>query len=192
MPRSIFFTFLFVSACLTASSQLHAQEVYVKDSLRVGVRAEPGNSGVPISVVTTGMKLEILEREGNFVKIKMASGVEGWIKATYVSDAPPAVIKLEELQVKHKELEAQVGKQSQQLQATKLNNKNLNAEIEQLKQENAELRVQLENEQQSSVITGFSYIWKVLLFVAAVIAGFALGVGWYRKQTMKRLGGLRY
>jgi len=192
MPRSIFFLLLLLPACMMASSQLHAQEVYVKDSLRVGVRTEPGNTATPISVVTTGMKLSIIERDGGYVKVRMESGVEGWIKATYVSDEAPAVIKLEELKTTYKELESKLGKQGQHVQAVELNNKNLNTEIEQLKQTNAELRVQLKDEMDATVSTGFSYAWKILLLVLAGIGGFALGVSWYRKKTMKRLGGLRY
>ena len=138
------------------------------------------------------MKLEIIEREGGYVKIRMSSGVEGWIKRTYVSDTPPAVIKLEELQVKFQALESKLAKHEQHAQATDLNNKSLNAEIEQLKQTNAELRVQIQDENQTAISSSFAYVWKIVLFLIAGIGGFALGASWNRKQTMKRLGGLRF
>jgi SH3 domain protein len=177
---------------MPVSESIFAQEVYVKDSLRVGVRTEPGNEATPFSVVTTGMKLEVIDRSGDYVKIKTSSGVEGWIKGTYVSEEVPAVIKFEELEKKYKELESKVAKQDKRAQATVLNNKELNAEIEQLKQANAELRVQLEDATQTAISSGLSYLWKILLVVIVGIAGFALGVGWYRKKMMKRLGGLHF
>jgi len=192
MPRRFFLLLVFFSAGLAVSSSLVAQQVFVKDSLRVGVRAEPGNTAAPISVVTTGMKLEIIERDGIYVKVKMPSGVEGWIKATYVSETAPSIIKLEELQVQFQALKSQQEKQGQHVEATALNNKNLSAEIEQLKQANAELRVQLQDEEQTGFAIGLAYAWKIGLLLIAVIGGFAVGATWYRKQTMKRLGGLRF
>lgn len=192
MPRSILFLLMLLVTGLSVSGQLSAKEVYVKDSLRVGVRAEPGNSSTPFSVVTTGMRLEIIEREGEFVKIRMSSGTEGWIKGTYVSETPPALVKLEELQKQHQVMQSELEKQQQRAQASDLNNKNLNAEIEQLKQNNAELHVQLQSEMETNMPSGLNYIWKILLFAVFAVGGFAIGAGWYRKQTMKRLGGLRF
>jgi SH3 domain protein len=192
MPRNIFLSFFFGLTCMMAATSLYAQEVYVKDSLRVGVRTEPGNAATPIAVVTTGMKLEITDRSGDYIKIKAPSGVEGWIKRTYVSEEVPAVIQLERLQAKMKELETKLAKQKKHAQATTLNNKNLGAEIEQLKQSNAELRVQLEDEVQSKMAVGVAYFWKVILLALFAVGGFTLGVIWYRKKTMKRLGGLHF
>ena len=192
MPRRRFLLLIFFFASLFVSNSLVAQQVYVKDSLRVGVRAEPGNTGTPISVVTTGMKLDIIEREGVYVKVKMPSGVEGWIKATYVSEAVPAVIKLEELKLELQTLQSEQAKHGQHAEATALNNKNLSAEIEQLKQANAELRVQLQDETQTGFAVWLAYTWKIVLLLVVAVGGFAVGSIWYRKQIMKRLGGLRF
>jgi len=192
MSRRRFLLLIFFSASLFVSNSLVAQQVYVKDSLRVGVRAEPGNTATPISVVTTGMKLEITERDGVYVKVKMPSGVEGWIKGTYVSETAPAVIKLEELKLELKSLQSEQAKQGQHVEATALNNKNLSAELELLKQANAELRVQLQDETQTGFAVGLAYAWKIGLLLIAAVGGFAVGATWYRKQTMKRLGGLRF
>lgn len=192
MPRSILFLLIWSSIGISVSNQVLAQEVYVKDSLRVGVRAEPGNSSVPFSVVTTGMKLSILEREGDFIKVRLPSGTEGWIKGTYVSDEPPAILKLEQVQQKLQALESRLKQQEQRAKASDLNNKSLNTEIEQLKQANAELQVQLQNEIETNSSGGLSYLWKIILYICFAIAGFAVGATWYRKQTMRRLGGLRF
>jgi len=156
------------------------------------VRAEPGNSTAPFSVVTTGMKLEIIERDGDYVKVRMPSGAEGWIKGTYVSDDPPAMLKLEELQKQFQVVQSELVKQQQHAQARDLNNKSLNTEIEQLKQTNAELRIQLQNERETKLTSGYAYLWKILLFIVVGVGGFAVGAAWYRKRTMKRLGGLRF
>ena len=191
MPRSILSLIFLLLSGFLLTSPLLAQEVYVKDTLRVGVRDTPGNSSAPFSVVTTGMKLSILERSGDFIKVKLPSGTEGWIKATYVSDEPPATIKLEELQQQFQEIQTGLKEQEQRARAADLNNKNLNAEIEQLKQKNAELRVQLEQELESQDSATYAYLWKILILLAMGVGGFAVGATWYRKQTMRRLGGLR-
>ena len=51
----------------------HADSVYVKDSLRVGVRTEPSNSVAPIGVVVTGMQLEGLERRKDGIPVPSSS-----------------------------------------------------------------------------------------------------------------------
>ncbi|MGD9386361.1 MAG: TIGR04211 family SH3 domain-containing protein [Thioalkalispiraceae bacterium] len=192
MPRSIFLLLITSLAALSVSQNLFAKEVFVKDSLRVGVRTEPDNSLSPIAVVTTGMKLEVLDNAGQYVKIEAPSGVVGWIKSTYVSEEAPAVIQLEKLREKYKQLDQELVKQQRLAQATALNNKNLSTELEQLKQANAELHIQLQEEIKEDRVSRLSYLWKILLIVLVGVAGFAGGVAWYRKKMMRRLGGLHF
>lgn len=68
------------STALICSDIHSGRYCYVNDSLRIGVRAEPNTSVAPQNVVITGMQLEVLEREGSYIKIRSDDGVEGWIK----------------------------------------------------------------------------------------------------------------
>ena len=133
MPRKIVLALFLCTTGLSFNQQTFAGEVYVKDSLRVAVRNQPDNFAPPVAVVSTGMKLESLEQDGEFVRIRTQAGVEGWVKSTYLVESPPAMIRLKQIETEFETIKSSLKEQETQLQATELNNKNLNTELEQLK-----------------------------------------------------------
>ena len=182
-----------ITCCLTLLliNIASAESVYVKDSLRVGVRSEPSNSVSPIGVVVTGMQLEVLEYDGDFVKIRTDKGLEGWIKSTYVGQEKPAMLKLDEMQKELQRLKSQTGKRSELIETTEATNKELSEQVEDLKSSNNELRVALSKEKAKTQDSIAIYIWIVLSYIFFCLLGIVLGVYGYRRYTMKRLGGLR-
>jgi len=190
MPGKTFIVLNLIVVGFFSAMQLHAQEVFVKDSLRVGVRAEPGNTVAPVSVVTTGMKLTVLEASGNYLKIRSESGVTGWVRKTYVSAEPPARVFLQKLQEKYQQQSAELAQQTRLARAAELNAQTLNEEISKLKMNTAELQIQLEDERSENLMSSFGYLWKLGLFILISIGGFVAGVFWHRSYAMKRLGGL--
>ncbi|MCK4709580.1 MAG: TIGR04211 family SH3 domain-containing protein, partial [Gammaproteobacteria bacterium] len=119
-----------------------AEAVYVDDRLRVGVRNETGNRVAPHAIVYTGMKLEILEEDGNFIRIKTEKGIEGWIKKTYVTSDRPAKDLLAELRKSHDELKSMY--EALKNEATGSNNGDASEKIEGLQKQNRDLRKQAE------------------------------------------------
>ena len=59
-------SFILLSTAVAADT---AEYVYISDNLRVGVRTEPVSGMPPISVVFTGMRLQVHERLDGYVKI---------------------------------------------------------------------------------------------------------------------------
>ena len=190
MPGKTFITLNILIVGFFSVLPLYAQEVFVKDSLRVGVRTEPGNASAPVAVVTTGMKLTVFETSGNYVKIKSESGVTGWVKKSYVSPEPPARVFLLQLQEKYKQQNAKLAEQNKVARVAELNAQTLNEEIAKLKKNSAELQVQLDDALSENRVTSFSYLWKLGLLILLGIIGFVAGVFWHRSYAMKRLGGL--
>ncbi len=184
-------------ASIFATPAMAAQIAYISDTLRVGVRPEPDNQVAPISVVTTGMKLEILERQGGYVRIRTDKGVTGWIKDIYVVETPPAGIQLKTLQDKYAGQEKKI--LALQESARQLTRKNLElaeklkalqTEYERLQEENShQQQAMLESEARSD--RGSQWFWWLLAFIALSAGGFFSGISWYRQHIMKRLGGLR-
>jgi len=173
--------------------QLLAESVYVNDILRVGVRPQPNNDIGPVSVVITGMKLEVLERSDAYLKIRTDKGVEGWIKDIYVSNKLPAQLELARLNKQHVKLLAEAAGKDELVRKTELANASLGEEVDTLKKANTDLRQQLLKAQESfkSEDSSWPIILYLILFVAMAVVMFALGVAWHRNQAMKRLGGLR-
>lgn len=170
---------------------VQAESVYIKDTLRVGVRPEPSNNAASIGIVVTGMKVEVIERRANHLLIKTDKGLQGWIKASYVSDTPPAKLKLASLQRDYQKLQERLKQDDSSTEKVQLTIARLRQEIDTLKKSNAELQMALTNNQRNTSTASSTSFWEISTYVLLSLLGFAIGVIWYRHQAMKRLGGLR-
>ncbi|MEJ2142084.1 MAG: TIGR04211 family SH3 domain-containing protein [Gammaproteobacteria bacterium] len=183
--------FILLILILCNSFTAAAETVYVSDQLRVGVRPEPDNAYAPVGVVKTGMKLEVLDRQQGFRKIKTEDGLTGWIKDIYVVEKPPAIITLQEMQEKQTTLSARVKEMEETISSLEGTNNSLKVQVEELKEERSRLQSlqakSIANQQQSKS----TWYWWLLVLLVVLVGAFAGGVQWNRQQSMKRLGGLR-
>jgi uncharacterized protein YgiM (DUF1202 family) len=67
----------------------YADPVYVIEQLVISVASAPGPDAERIGQVKSGDKLDLIERQGEEAHVRLSSGKEGWIKASYVSAEPP-------------------------------------------------------------------------------------------------------
>jgi hypothetical protein len=81
-----------------ASGTSLAQQLYVADKLVLNVYAEANQSGGRVATIETGDTVEEIERSEDFVHVRLPDGREGWVGANYLSDQPPAITRLKELQ----------------------------------------------------------------------------------------------
>jgi hypothetical protein len=75
---------------------VRADPVYVVDQLVVSVTSEPGGEGERVGQVKSGDKLELIERQHDEVHVRLPTGHEGWIKASYISAELPLQNRLNE------------------------------------------------------------------------------------------------
>ncbi len=96
---------LIAGLCTGAATGAH-----ITDKLVVGLYAEPGTEGSPIKLLASGTPLEVVQRKGDLVEVRMADDVSGWVEARYVTEEKPAKAMLLETQTRlralTKELEA--------------------------------------------------------------------------------------
>jgi uncharacterized protein YgiM (DUF1202 family) len=64
----------------------------------VGIHRDRTPDSPIIQVVPTGAPIEVVERNGDFVQVRTADGVTGWVDASYVMDEKPAHLVLAELE----------------------------------------------------------------------------------------------
>jgi hypothetical protein len=76
-------------AALLALTTAHAETLYVVEQLVVNVNSAPDASGERIATVKSGEGVELLERQGEQVHVRLAGGRDGWIRAGYLSAAAP-------------------------------------------------------------------------------------------------------
>jgi uncharacterized protein YgiM (DUF1202 family) len=183
--------FLFLLLTLYASSVM-AETIYVHDYLRVGIRANPNSTDVPIAVVTTGDALEVLDEQEGYYKVRAESGVEGWVSKSYVSSDPPARMLLEKSQKETDRLR----KDAKELQGQVTEKDQLIAEkdkrLAELLDENGKLHQQVSQYYSANARGMKSYTWLyTFLGIAALfVLGVYLGVRWERRRVAGRLGGL--
>lgn len=166
-----------------------AEYVYISDNLRVGVRIEPVSSMPPISVVFTGMRLEVHEKSDGYIKITTDKGVSGWIKDIYVTKKPPAIIQLNQFKVKYEKLKKELSQGSDTTSVLEKANITLSKQVDELKKE----RREWSHERATFLATQYketSWFW-ILEVIVLVILSFVAGIYWYKTHVMKRLGGLR-
>lgn len=167
-----------------------AEEVYINDKLRVGVRPEPNNSEAPITVVVTGDKLDVLDNVSGYLKVRTDKGVEGWIKEIYTTRKKPAIIRLTELTESSGGDNARLIVLEQQVATLQEANQGLAGEIETLREDKTKLEEELANSQVVVVSENNKVYWIAGLIIVALI-GFFFGKYRHQQQVMKRFGGLK-
>lgn len=175
----------------TLSAPTLAETVYVNDTLHVGVRDAPGSSGEPRAVVVTGMRLQVLARDGAYIRIRSDKGVEGWIKSAYVTPDKPAVLQLADLQSAQKQLKAKLATQQQTIEQDTARTTALSQELLKLRQENTRMRKRLGETRDIQKKRQYVYLGLGAALLLLAVGGFTAGALWHRKRAMRRLGGLR-
>jgi SH3-like domain-containing protein len=88
---------------------------YVIEQLVVSVNAAPDGSGDRVDQIKSGDRVDVLERQGEQSRVKLASGQEGWVRSSYLSTTPPLreqlktrTDELEKLRAEKTKLEAEL------------------------------------------------------------------------------------
>jgi SH3 domain protein len=134
------------------SGTAFAETVYVKDVLRLPLRTGQSTEYKIIAVIESGLQVEVLQVQEEWTQVRLPNEKEGWVQSRYLTPVPTSKIKLEQLEVKHKNLSAQAAslleensnlkREKQKLSAELTGNQNalnkINRDFESLKAESAE------------------------------------------------------
>jgi len=99
-------------AGLALPALLRAEPLYVIEQLAVNVNSAPDASGERVATLKSGDRVEELERTDEQVHVRLASGREGWVRASYLSATEP-------LRVRLSQREAEVARLNDELSALK-------------------------------------------------------------------------
>jgi SH3 domain protein len=69
-----------------------AATMYITDRVEASVRSGKGLAAGSqyLGVVRTGDKVEVLNTEGEYARVLLANGIEGWLHTRYLTDVQPA------------------------------------------------------------------------------------------------------
>ncbi|VAW98126.1 hypothetical protein MNBD_GAMMA22-1183 [hydrothermal vent metagenome] len=142
-------TFFILSISLNFA---HAQEMYVTDRVILGVHQAADETSVLVSSLPSGTKVEILDSLANFSKIKLDSGIEGWIKTEFLIKDKPSILALGEVTTKLesatqelKKLKERATKRERDLQTREDQVANSKSTIKDLKKQLTESKAALAN-----------------------------------------------
>lgn len=78
--------------------------LYVTDNLILGMKDNPQGSGKNLKLLRSGTRLEVLERQGSFSKVRTDDGQVGWAKSTFMVKDKPAILWVKEIKAENEKL----------------------------------------------------------------------------------------
>lgn len=115
--------FVFIGALLMFfSTAVHAETMYISDLAEITLRTGKGIDHKIIAMIPSGVKVEVLEPDDQWTRIRLPSGKEGWVVSRFLTAKIPSNIALQELKKKYDALMA-LGK-SPYKEITKLQKEN--------------------------------------------------------------------
>lgn len=134
---------------LLALPVAHAETLYVTDHITAALRSDVTPGAGVLTTVSTGEKLEVLERSGSFVRVRDSDGIEGWIDATALAPEPPAAERLKTLRAELDRTRAQLASAQGQLAKSRAapapDNDKIQAELAAARAQVDKIRAELKN-----------------------------------------------
>ena len=177
-----------------------AETGYVTDRLMLGLHQAEDTSDRPFRSLESGTAFEILSRDRLYARVRLADGTEGYVKAAYVVDEPPAKLivnqaqaeaerltrELEEAKAAFAEPAAVIDSLKSQAAALESELEAARTRLDDLEEDNAKYQSRAERYQYS-----LPYTWVGGAIVVCLIAGFLGGLWWVDHRSRKRHGGIR-
>lgn len=177
-----------------------AETGYVTDRLMLGLHQAEDTSDRPFRSLESGTAFEILSRDRLYARVRLADGTEGYVKAAYVVDEPPAKLivnqaqaEVERLTRELEEAKAAFAEPAAVIDSLKSQAAALDSELEaartrlgDLEEDNAQYQSRAERYQYS-----LPYTWVGGAIAVCLIAGFLGGLWWVDHRSRKRHGGIR-
>ena len=154
---------LIAAAAMTAGAQ---ERGYIRDEIRVNMRAGPGLQFRILRVLTSGDVVRRLAERDDWVQVTIPGGPNGWIESGYVTtDVPPSITlprvqdQLTHAEARVRELERKLAAQTEEVKG-----------LEELRARNEALEV-------SNADLAFSSGWKDMATGASiVVVGMIIGL----------------
>jgi SH3 domain protein len=124
-----------------------AERAWVKEELRLNLRAGPGVQYRILGVLKSGDLIEVVSRSDEWIQVRVDGKENAWIPAGYLQSEPPPSLRLTKIAAEATELRDRVASLSEEAVALRSANEDLqardatrSAEMEDLVHENQKLR----------------------------------------------------
>lgn len=127
-------TFIFIDPCL-------ADDMYVTGVTKITMRTGPGVEHKIVAMLESGTKLEILEYQRDWSKVRAKKGIDGWVLSRFLTQKVPDALIVSKLKEINQQLESRLREVEEENRILSDKNKTL-VDIEEkykiLKQESAD------------------------------------------------------
>jgi SH3 domain protein len=193
-------TLMLAALSLVLATVASAETAYVTDVLRLGIHAAADTSDRAFDNLVSGTAVEVLERNTNYARVKLADGREGWVRATFLVTTAPAAARIATLETQVAELESTVaaakaaqaaaehelGRVTAQFQAETGSTATIEETLERLTAENRAYEERFETYRYALPLP-----WVAVAGVVLLVAGFLAGLWWLDSLIRRRHGGFR-
>ena len=105
---------------LVAATMVHAETLYVIETLVVNVNSAPDSTGERVANIKSGDAVEVIERQNDQVHIRLGNGTEGWVKKSYLATEEPVIRRLNERTAEVDKLKQDVTRLEAQVAASRV------------------------------------------------------------------------
>jgi SH3 domain protein len=120
-------------------NSVFADTRYVSDRLIISVRDGQDQNAAVLGYLETAAPVEILEENGDFLRIRTEDGLEGWVRAQYIVSETPKTLIIDnlknEINALNKEIQAIKNKEDSTSNTLSESKKMYREKIEELKEE---------------------------------------------------------
>jgi len=134
---------LITTAAISAGTL--AETRWLSDDLWVNLRASASNSAQVLQTIGSGTRMETLSdtAENGYLNVRTEQGTEGWIPRRYTQTTPTAALRLSNLEAERDQLQQQLTDLEQRHRDLLANRGDVSGELEILRQENERLATEL-------------------------------------------------
>lgn len=112
-----------------------AETRYVTDRIMLGVHQEAEANSTLLTSIPSGSTVNVLDTQGEFSKVKLNNGTEGWVLSSYLLKEKPAVAELDDLSAKYQQANQSARKSEKEAQLWRDELSNAKNQIKALKKQ---------------------------------------------------------
>lgn len=87
----------YISILGLLASTSYAESMYVTDRVLLGVHQQPSENSPIIQSIPSGTAVVVQIRQGDFTKVKLVNGTEGWVSSKFLMSEAPSTAQYDKL-----------------------------------------------------------------------------------------------
>jgi Bacterial SH3 domain len=177
-----------LAVCVVLGGTARAEDpLYVVEQVVVSLNSAADGTGERVAALKSGDRVELIERTGDSLHVRLPDGRQGWVKALYLSADEPLRPRLAKSEAELTRLQAQVSSLESQLAATKT----LGRPAAPAAEETPAAPVNALFAMPEGGAPVRLWPWALAAAAAGLAAGFALGWRVLDRRIRAKYGGLR-